>query len=62
MRRSSCVCVCFLLFRYNVLLSALSKSEAVAQCREVFEEAEAARGITPDRVTYETLIQAYVVL
>ncbi len=47
------------IFVYNVLLSALSKSEDVRQCRAVFEEVERRDGVDPDRVTYETLIQAY---
>ncbi|QDZ24823.1 hypothetical protein A3770_14p73410 [Chloropicon primus] len=48
------------IFVYNVLLSALSKSEAADKAREVFEEIlRAEGGIAPDRVSYETLIAAY---
>jgi len=47
------------IFVYNVLLSALSKSEAAGKAREVFDEVLAEPSVEPDRVTYETLIAAY---
>ena len=46
---------------YNVLLSALSKSEAVDCVKDVFEEisSHSNASIRPDKVTYETMISAY---
>ena len=48
------------IYVYNVLLSALSKSEKVNRVQDVFEElCSKEEAIEPDRVTYETLITAH---
>lgn len=44
---------------YNVVLSALSKSECAGEAKEIFEEILESRRVRPDRVTYETMVAAY---